>query len=219
MKRLFFIFILLFSISLIWFNQSEAQESGSWTGNINFSLGNKMMDKDDWSIKEEGLDFELDTQREAGLNIDFGKKSWPVFISLGYLSSSADDSLSEEIAVDDMVIPVTTKFEGSTRELRLGIKKIWEPTSTMRPYIGGGLAMINGKGKVTASAEGISASVSDDDQAAGFYVNGGIYWTIASHFNLGVDAGYSKAKVTFDKMESDMEVGGTHYSLLFGYHW
>ncbi len=219
MKRLFFIFILLFSISLIGFNKSHAQGSSDWTGNINFSLGNKMLDKDDWSIEEEGLNFELDTQHEAGLNIDFGKKSWPVYIALGYLNSSADDSLSEEIAVDDMVIPVKTKVEGSTKELRLGIKKIWEPTSTMRPYIGGGLAMINAEGKVTASAEGISASVSDDDQAAGFYVNGGIYWTIASHFNVGVDVGYSKAKATFDKMESDMEAGGAHYGLLLGYHW
>jgi opacity protein-like surface antigen len=219
MKRLFFIIILLVSVSLIGFSHSYAQESSDWTGDINIYLGNKMLDKDDWSINEEGVKLELDTQRQAGLDIDFGKKSWPVYIALGYLSSSADDSISEEIAIDDMIIPVKTKMEGSTKEIRLGVKKIWEPTSAIRPYIGGGLAMINAEGKITASAEGISSGISADDQAVGFYVNGGVYWTIADHFNLGVDVGYSKAKVTFDELESDMEAGGVHYGLMLGYHW
>ena len=217
MKRAFFIFVLLLSLTFFFSTQSYAV--GDWTGNANFSIGNKVLDKDDWAVDEEGFKLELDTQREVALNVDFGEKTWPIHIVIAYLGSSADDSMSEDVDIDGYAYTGKLTFKGSTGELRLGINKIWEPTSTIRPYIGGGFAMISAEAKITASIAGVSASESDDDQAVGFYVNGGIYWTLAEHYNLGIDVGYSKAKVTFDKLYTDVEAGGAHYGVFLGYHW
>jgi hypothetical protein len=72
--------------------------------------------------------------------------------------------------------------------------------------------MINAE--IEAEAYGLSVSV---DDAMGFWVEGGIYWTLAEHFNIGFDVRWSKAEVTFYGV--DGEAGGTHAGLLLGYHW
>jgi opacity protein-like surface antigen len=217
MKKVILVLGLLLAATIFVSNQSYAEDN--WTGNINVSYGNKTLNQDDWSLDEENLKMKLNKQRETSIDVDFGKESWPIHIALGYLSSIADDSFTEEVDYEGNLYDVLTEFEGSTRELRLGIKWIWDSGNVVHEYLGGGLAMINAKVKATASAEGVSASESDDDQAAGFYINGGIFWTIARHLNIGIDVGYSQAEVTFDKMEADMKAGGGHYGLFLGYHW
>jgi opacity protein-like surface antigen len=217
MKKVILVLGLLLAATIFVSNQSYAEDN--WTGNINVSYGNKTLNHDDWSLDEENFNMKLNKQRETGIDVDFGKESWPIHIALGYLSSIDDDSFTEEVDYEGNLYDVLTESEGSTRELRLGIKWIWDSGNVVHEYLGGGLAMINAKVKATASSEGFSASESDDDQAAGFYINCGIFWTIARHLNIGIDVGYSQAEVTFDKMETDMKAGGGHYGLFLGYHW
>lgn len=191
MKRLFSILALLMTITFFASNQSFA--AGDWNINTNLTIGAKALDKDDWEP--------LESQTEMGLNVDFGKKTWPLSIDIGLLASTKEDDFDG----DDI--------EGSTTELRVGIKKIWEPTPNMRPYIGGGLALIGAELKVSDGDYSISA----DDEAVGGYVNGGICWTVGRHLNLGFDLGYSKATVTIADYEG--EAGGGHALFLIGYHW
>jgi hypothetical protein len=72
--------------------------------------------------------------------------------------------------------------------------------------------MINAE--IEAEAYGLSVSV---DDAVGFWIGGGVYWTLGEHFNIGFDVRWSKAEVTIDGL--DFEAGGTHAGLLLGYHW
>ena len=108
---------------------------------------------------------------------------------------------------------VPFELEGETSELSFGIKKIWDHSPLVRPFIGSGIALISAEAKETM----LGVSVSDDDDAVGIWIGGGVYWTLAEHFNIGFDLRWSKAEVTL--FDVDAEAGGTHVGLLVGYHW
>jgi hypothetical protein len=197
MKRgLFIISVLLLSVTFFASNQCFA--SDVWNVNANFLTGYKALDVDYWEPVE--------VQEVYGVNVDFGQKSWPVNIAIALLASDRND---DTYYFEDI--------EGSTIELRVGIKKIWEPTTTMRPYIGGGLAIINAEFKGSVGDNYMNDTSSDNDQGVGWYVNGGLFWTVAKHLNLGFELGYSKAAVTL--YDQDGEAGGGHALFLIGYHW
>jgi hypothetical protein len=171
----------------------------SWTGNVNVFLGAKSLDSDDWAP--------ADDHGEVGLLVDFKKDTWPVSMAIDLLNSSSEDT---DI---DPFTGIAFDFEAETTELNVGVRKIWDQSTYIRPYLGGGLAVI--KAEVKASAFG--ASFSDDDNSLGIWLNGGVYWTLARVFNLGLDLRYSKAEVTIAGVDAD--AGGTHVGLLLGYHW
>jgi len=169
-----------------------------WTGNLNFSVGGKVLDKGDWEP--------VDEQAELGINVDFRSRSWPISIAVG-LRASTDEE-------DDVVVQgVILDSEGSTKELRVGLCKIWEPTTSMRPFLGGGLAAISAE--IERSALGLTER--DHDAGTGLWLNGGIYWTFGAGVNLGFEVGYSQARISLFGEKSD--AGGTHAGLLMGFTW
>lgn len=167
--------------------------ASQWTGNVNFFLGQKSLDSDDWGT--------LDEQGAFGVLVDFRQENWPVSIALDFLGS-ADDTTRLGNTID-----------GMTTEFNAGIRKIWEISgSSVRPYLGGGIAFIN------AELERTNVFVvKDDDSGTGLWLNGGIYWTLGQHFNLGLDLRYSEADVTLFGVNG--EAGGGFAGLLLGYHW
>lgn len=167
-----------------------------WTGNINLTLGKKSLDDFDWDP--------VDNHDEIGIDVDFRNREWPINIVIALLASEEDDDFD------------IYDIEGSTRELRLGVRKIWEPGQTMqnmRPFFGGGLVLIDAEYEIETSGQ----RVSDDDSGLGFWFEGGIYWTLSTRFNLGFNIGYSNAEVDF--FGSDIEAGGAHAGLILGYHY
>jgi hypothetical protein len=72
---------------------------------------------------------------------------------------------------------------------------------------------IGAKADITAPA----GSASDSDTGTGIWFGGGVYWTIADHFNLGLDLEVSSADVTLFNV--DVNSGGGHFGFLAGYHW
>ena len=133
--------------------------------------------------------------------VDFKQQDWPVSIALDFLGSY------------DEVTEIGVNFEGTTSEFDVGVRKIWDASgSSIRPYIGGGLAFINAEIK----AIGFN-TVSQDDSGTGIWFCGGVYWTLGQHFNLGLDLRYSQADVTLYGVEG--EAGGTHAGIILGYHW
>lgn len=160
------------------------------TGHANFFLGTKFLNEDDWSP--------LERQGEIGAEISFGKDDWPVLIAIDLLGSGKKDSDAD--------------VEGSTSELDVGVRKIWQPGS-VRPYIGGGIALVNGEIKVDA----FGATLSDDDNGVGGWVGGGVFWRLKSRFNIGIAARYSRARVNV--FGTDIEAGGAHLGMLLGWGW
>lgn len=160
-----------------------------WTGNANWFIGIKALDETEWSPTE--------AQAELGLEFDFRKRSWPVNIAVDYMRGKGDG------------VALGIYFESETSELNLGIRKIFDTIPYTRFFLGGGLAMINGK----FSGLGLS----DDDTALGTWLNGGVYWTIAEHLNLGLELKFSSASVNIFGV--DANAGGTHFGFLAGYHW
>jgi hypothetical protein len=203
MRKLLTSLIILCWLSIPTLAISGSSSSpGSWTGNINGFLGMKQLDEDDWEPVEE--------QTEFGVKLDFKQQSWPVSIAIDYFLSSDDDSGLYFVPGYGVI---SATLEGETSELCFGVRKVWDASPTMRPFIGGGLAHITAE--VEATALGVSASA--DDDAIGFWIGGGIYWTLGEHFNIGFDLRWSKAEVTINGV--DAEGGGGHAGLLIGYHW
>jgi hypothetical protein len=178
------IIVSIFAIS------AHAEE---FTGNVNFLLGQKSLESDDWG--------ELDSQLAFAVLVDFKQEQWPISIALDFLGSYDERT---EMGVD---------IEGTTSEFDAGVRKIWAVSDgTIKPYIGGGIAFINAELKAIDFF-----TVSDDDNGVGFWLNGGIYWTLNQHFNLGFDLRYSDAEVTLFGV--DGEAGGTTAGIMVGYHW
>jgi hypothetical protein len=183
-KNILAIAVMLFFVSA---------NANAWTGNVNFFLGQKSLDEDDWGA--------LDTQPEFGVLVDFKQQDWPISIALDFLVS-ADDATEAGVNV-----------EGMTTEFDVGIRKIWGTEgSTIRPYIGGGLAFVNAEIKAT-----YFYTITEEDRGTGIWLNGGVYWTLNQSFNLGLDLRYSQAEVTLYGVEG--EAGGTHAGIILGYHW
>lgn len=199
-RRCLFVFAI-FMISAMG-SKVYASQQTDWTGNVNFFLGSKTLDDDDWDPLEE--------QGEFGIKVDFKQRSWPVSIAIDYSYSSDDDDL---LIWDPFLGFVDLDVEGNTSELSFGVRKIWDHFPIVRPFIGGGIAFIGAE--IEESAFGYS--ISDDDTAMGIWIGGGVYWTVSEHFNIGLDLKWSKAEVTL--FDEDFEAGGTHFGLLIGYHW
>jgi len=96
----------------------------NWTGNINLLLGAKVLDEDEWEPVEE--------HSEVGISCDFRQENWPISITFAYLSSEDDDGT----AVVFVPGPGWTigNFEAETREINVGVKKIWDVTEIIKPF-------------------------------------------------------------------------------------
>ena len=184
MKKVTFLVIACFLFSI-----PKLAICADWTGNLNVLLGSKVLDEDQWEPADE--------QSEFGIEVDFKKQSWPVSIAIDFLSASGEGTLWG------------IKAESETSELNVGVRKIWDKSPHVRPFIGGGIAFITGE----FSAFGLS----EDDSATGFWIGGGVYWTLAEHFNIGLEAKSSSANVTLFGVEAD--AGGGHFGVLAGFHW
>ena len=186
--------------SICWAPAVLAQDM---TGNINVFLGAKALDEDDWEPVED--------QSEFGIKLDLRSKDWPVNIAIDYLASKSDEE--SVLLFDPDLGTVELELEGETSELNLGVRKIWDHFPYVRPFIGGGLSFITAEAKGSA----LGVTISDDDSGVGIWIDGGVYWTLADHFNIGLEAAFSSAEVTL--FDVDVEAGGGHFGILAGYHW
>lgn len=169
--------------------------AGDWKGDVNVLLAGKHLDSD-WTPTEH--------QGELGLETSWEGPDWPIDIAADALFSGATADLNDD---------GFTKQRGETSELDLGVRKIWRPAPMVRPYLGGGLAAV--RGRIERSNPFVT--VSDENSAAGVWFGGGVYWTLAKAFNLGLDARVSNAEMKLFGVTRN--AGGVHLGLLLGYHW
>lgn len=245
MKRGLVFLISLLCITFLMSNQSFAKDGGlfsndmfkDFTGNINLNYGSKELNDYDWE--------DMASHTEMGANIDLGFEAWPLYFTFGYITSEYEETFTDEYSYEEagggmppamqppdggggtqtVTVPYNRTIETTTKELRYGVKKIWEPTSNMRPFLGFGLSTIQAKYEETTDVDSADAeqynvdTISNYDTSLGTWISGGVYWTFYKYVNLGVEVGYSHASVELKKLGEKLSSGGTHYGLFLGFHF
>lgn len=203
MRKTIVLLIICFLLSIpdLAFCQTSSDPHG-WSGNVNLFLGAKFLDDDDWEPVDEHM--------EGGIFVDFKPNSWPLSIAVGLLHSEDDEDIGVAVLGTGTF---STNLESQTTEVNLGVRKIWEDLAYVRPFIGGGIAIINAELETSA----LGVSVSDDDTGVGVWIDAGIYFTLAQYFNIGLDVRWSKAEVNLFGVGG--EAGGWHIGALVGHHW
>lgn len=200
MSRLLTGLISIISFLFLFSSSSVYAQSSSSTGNINILLGAKALDEDDWEPVDEHAEF--------AIKFDFRPASWPVNLAIDLRGSASD----EETFFDPFF--GTIEVEAETTEWNFGVRKIWEDYHLVRPFIGGGLSL--GRAEMTVTIPGVG-SASESDSGIGIWIGGGVYWTLAEHFNLGLELMISTIDIEIAGVDTD--AGGGHFGFLAGYHW
>ena len=181
----------------------EAPRVSSWTGNVNLFLGAKFLDDEEWEP--------VDTQAEGGLLIDFRHRVLPFNLAIDFLYSRDEDDVDVEMLG---LGKVRAEVVGQTWEVDLGLRKIWEQPRVLRPFLGGGVALVHAE--IEASARG--ESVSDRDTVLGVWLDTGLYLTLSRRWNVGIEGRWSWAKADLLEVD-DGDIGGWHLGALAGVHW
>jgi hypothetical protein len=170
------------------------KDPGSWTWNLNLSLGKKFLEPA-WDPVNE--------QTELRAALDFRQQRWPVNVAVDFLVSGSEKA---------QVASTGRTYQGSSAELSLGVRKIWDRRFlSMRPYNGVGL---------TYAAAALDASDFDNPwrrSSWGLWGQGGVYWELEKHLNLGLEISYSFARVLL--FQDKVNAGGFHTGLLAGFHY
>lgn len=174
-------------------------------GQVNFFLGQKSLDSEDWQPAED--------QPEFGVMMSFGRSNGPVDVAIDILTSAKE----ADVVVNNSQF--VSKFTGTTLEIASGVRKIWK-TGRARPYLGGGLALISASG-VLKNAGVTLIDVSDG--TIGLWTSCGVFWRLGKRFNLGFDLRYSSADVDLDlgldSMGQTVRAGGFHVGITAGFGW
>jgi hypothetical protein len=173
-----------------------------WTGNINLGLGLKFLDKDAW----DGVD----QQTEMRLAFDVRQSHWPINIAFDYQHSFSKENfrtLIDSSTGEETVI----KYSGTSDEMNAGVRKIFDrKLYTVRPFVGLGLGYIS-----TSFFRNVTKMFQQGN--IGVWAEGGVYWELERHFNVGLVTLWSWAEIPFE-IES-INAGGMHLQMLVGYHW
>jgi hypothetical protein len=164
----------------------------SWTGNVNGFIGAKYLDHNDWEP--------VDVQGAFGVIFDTAPRAWPISLAVNTIFSGAHD--------DDVI-----DTDGSTSELQLGVKKIWNLPGLTRLFLAGGPDIVTAYTEIHTR----SGHRDDRDTGVGLWLSSGAYWEIGRHINLGFMITASGAEVTL--FNEDRNAGGLFIGILSGFHW
>lgn len=194
MDKPLFKMLLTFAALLLFSNAAQSAPAygpgnTDWSGNLNLLIASKSLDEGAW--------WPADEQTEAGISFDFKHIRWPVSLCLEYSVAEGDGSDGLD------------RFESETTELDLGVRKYWPTRGATKLYLGGGIALIEGK----FSGLGLSQS----DEASGIWLGGGILWQLGRYSNIGLDIKASTADITLFGVTAD--AGGGRAAMFFGFNW
>jgi hypothetical protein len=197
--------VLLMAASVFLASSSEAGP-----GYVNFVLGQKVFDSEDWDP--------IDKQPVFGVEAAFGPSTWPVHI-MTFLQRS---SKSKDEVIDSGTGLVNVTFEADTWEFGAGINKTWT-SGKLYPYLGAGIDYA----KVDVTLKQGGTSTSDDGNGFGFWGGGGAFYRIGTRFNVGGTVRYSSADVDFNAFDTgnvefggaELDAGGVTFGFLLGWGW
>jgi hypothetical protein len=178
----------------------DASDGEGWTGHASYVIGYKRLEGR-WSPAADQFEFGL-------IDVDFGKRSWPVSIAGQLLLSYTGDT------------PRNLPGNNSgTYEVNLGLRKVFNQDAAVQPFIGGGVSLIGAStGQFIRFNRYESANVREDGAvSAGFWAGAGLYWAFHQHWHTGLAIQYSWGELRL--AGKDLNAGGVHALGLVGYRW
>lgn len=128
----------------------------------------QMSDSDLWD--------EVEDQYAIGGMVDMGAKGSPLHFVVG---------LHTGVGAEDFSNPLVNDALATTSELSFGMTGVWHHNRTC-PFVSFGASFVHAELELDRP----SGTVKDDDAALGFFLEGGVYWRLSPHFNLGLHARY-----------------------------
>ncbi|MDB5048099.1 MAG: hypothetical protein JWO30_1170 [Fibrobacteres bacterium] len=184
--------------------EKTAKDDSHWTGNINVGGGLKFLDKEQWEAVSG-----ISDQTEIRVATDIRQRKWPINIALDFSYAFAPEIYQDRTASGKGLQKQTIE----TYELNLGVRKIFDfRLYSVRPFFGGGF------GRITTEWDLVSEESNDPyrDGKLGIWLNGGCYWELDRHFNLGLEYLYSSATI---EMYGKRNHGGHHLDMIVGFHF
>ncbi|GEM_PF-3484875 len=180
-------------------------DDSRWTGNINIGGGQKYLNAAEWEEVAGITD-----QTEIRIATDIRQRKWPINIALGASYAWAPEifQVRTNNGVGD-----TAKQSIITYEVNVGVRKIFDfKLYSVRPFFGGGFSRITTQWDL---------DFNDHTEAArqgklGIWINGGVYWELDRHFNLGLEYLYSSANID---LYGKRNHGGHHLDMIVGFHF
>ena len=178
-------------------------------GHVHFLGGNYMLnDEDDTDPLEDLTQF--------GVELSIAPEKYPVMVAVDLLVASGDESQTESVAGFSAELDI----ELDLTELAVGVRKIWGEAS-VRPFIGGGIGFVQAEATFDVTVEtplgNVSGSEDEEDDALGFWAQGGVFWRLGSRFEIGGQIRYNTAEVEVD--DEEIDVGGLEYGIILGWGW
>ncbi len=176
-------------------------------GHINFMIGQKVFDSDEWDP--------IDKQSSFGVEGAFGPGKWPVQMA-AYISRASDDKSASYSGTQ-------FNLEATTMEFGFGLNKTFT-SGKLNPYVGAG--GVHAKVDLTAQQSGTSGS--DEGSGFGFWGGAGAYYRVGTTFNIGAGARYSSVDVDFNAFTGvsgvpiqggTVDAGGLNFGVLVGWGW
>lgn len=186
-------------------DEKIAKDDSHWTGNINVGGGMKFLDKGQWADLAGVSD-----QTEIRVATDVRQRKWPINIALDFSYAFAPEVYQDRTASGHGIQKQTIV----TYEFNAGVRKIFDfKLYSVRPFFGGGF------GRITTEWDLVSPESDDPyrDGKLGLWLNGGCYWELDKHFNLGLEYLYSSATLLF--RGANLNLGGHHLDMIAGYHF
>ncbi|MEW5736099.1 MAG: outer membrane beta-barrel protein [Thermodesulfobacteriota bacterium] len=195
------------ALALLVFSFPAAAWCGNeWTGNVNLTLGNKMLDYEDWKP--------VDDQVQAGIMFDLAGPGWPVNVALD-IFHSWDEKAGYFAREDDPTKTQFGRYTLKTTTADLGVRYYIEEFNHFVPYVEGGLAVINIDGDIEQNQKRFSEA----DTGVGVWMGLGAYYRLSEAVNLGMDGRYNYASVNVSPKAVSGNAGGFQFAVTVGYHF
>lgn len=149
-------------------------------------------------------DIDIDKQYALGGMVDFGEKGSHLHFVAG---------LHTGVGAKDFSNPLLNDVLATTSELSFGMTGVWHNKSAC-PFISGGLSFV--RAELEFDVPG--GTVKDNDDALGFFVEGGVYWRLGAHFNLGLH-GRLLAGTSITLFGNDTDVDYWQVGPMIGWSW
>jgi opacity protein-like surface antigen len=169
---------------------AEANES---LINTKLYFGGKTIDSDAWRAQ--------DGHGTVGLLTDMNTGFHGVRVALDLFGSGSEEN-------------TTSQVKGTyTAEAHLGLRKYFDLQSRITPYIGGG---VNFAYATQTNNDG-SGKTENEDMDTGFWLNGGVDYSVNDHITAGVDLRYATANV--ELYDESVELNALSTGVSLGYRW